>query len=81
MRFFRSYKFVITVRNTLLISLYRLVSASPFPIILAVMPNQVRNDRTKRFIKTVTYAPNPISTVVLIGLLNLSPLSANRACE
>ena len=71
MRFFRSYKFAITVRNTLLISLYQLVFAFPFPIILAIMLNQVRNDRTKRFIQTVTYAPNFISIVVLIGLLNL----------
>ena len=71
MRFFRSYKFSITVRNTLLISLYQLIFAFPFPIILAIMLHQLAGHRTKRFVQTITYAPNFISVVVLIGLLNL----------
>ncbi len=71
MRFFRSYKFYITLKNTLLISLYQLVFAFPFPIILAIMLNQVRSYSYKRFVQTITYAPNFISVVVLIGLLNL----------
>ena len=70
MRFFRSYKFVITVKNTFLISLYQLVFGFPFPIILAIMLNQIGQGK-KRFVQTVTYAPNFISIVVLIGLLNL----------
>ena len=71
MRFFRSYKFSVTVRNTFLISLYQLIFAFPFPVILAIMLHQVADPRTRRFVQTVTYAPNFISIVVLIGLLNL----------
>ncbi len=70
-RFVNSYQFLTIVRNTLLISLYQLVFAFPFPIILALLLNQLRSQKSKRFIQTITYAPNFISIVVLIGLLNL----------
>lgn len=68
-RFFESPDFLLILQNTLWINLANLVLGFPFPILLAVMLNQVAGNRTKRFIQTVTYAPYFISTVVLVGMM------------
>ncbi len=69
LRFFKSYQFSNTVRNTLWISLYTLIASFPIPIILALGINQMQARRFKRFFQTVIYLPHFISTVVMIGLL------------
>ncbi len=73
--FFSSYFFPVLLENTLSLSLYSLLVGMPIPIIVALLLNEVRNQRYKRFIQTVTYAPHFISTVVLVGmiLIVLSP--------
>lgn len=67
-KFFHSYQFNVTIKNTLIISLYSIVTF-PIPIVLALMVNQMRANRFKRFFQTVTYMPHFISTVVMIGLM------------
>nr|WP_234489221.1 ABC transporter permease subunit [Paenibacillus sp. S28] len=67
-KFFHSYQFNITIKNTLIISLYSIVTF-PIPIVLALMVNQMRASRFKRFFQTVTYMPHFISTVVMVGLM------------
>jgi putative aldouronate transport system permease protein len=67
-KFFHSYQFSRTIKNTLIISVYSLVTF-PIPIVLALMINQMRTNRFKRFFQTVTYMPHFISTVVMVGLL------------
>ncbi|MFX3641451.1 MAG: sugar ABC transporter permease, partial [Candidatus Pristimantibacillus sp.] len=57
-RFFESYQLGTIIRNTLGISIYELFVAFPAPIILALMINQLTNERFKRFVQTVTYAPH-----------------------
>lgn len=76
-RFLNSMDFWPLIRNTLVISLYSLALGFPFPIIMALIFNQVRRQRVKKFIQTVTYMPHFISLVVLVGmiLLFLSPSS------
>ena len=64
--FMNTPRFWMIFKNTLKISLYSLISF-PFPIILAVFLNNVRNVRRKKFVQTVTYMPHFISTVVLVG--------------
>jgi putative aldouronate transport system permease protein len=61
--------------NTLVISVYQIVAGFPAPIILALLINEMRNQRYKKFVQTVTYAPYFLSIVVLVGMLNvfLSP--------
>ncbi|MGI6652911.1 MAG: ABC transporter permease [Christensenellales bacterium] len=73
--FFSSYYFPVLLKNTLALSVYSLVVGMPIPIIVALLLNEVRNQRYRRFIQTVTYAPHFISTVVLVGiiLIVLSP--------
>ncbi|WP_083689903.1 sugar ABC transporter permease [Paenibacillus sp. FSL H7-0331] len=70
-RFFESYQLGTIIRNTLGISIYELFVAFPAPIILALMINQLTNERFKRFVQTVTYAPHFISTVVVVGIVYL----------
>ena len=68
-RFFQSYQFWNTLKNTLVINLYELVFAFPLAIIFALMLNQVTRSGFKRWVQTITYAPHFISTVVLVGML------------
>lgn len=70
-RFFRSPYFIDIIRNTIVISLYGLVVGFPLPILLALGLNQIRSLKFKKFIQTVTYAPYFISTVVLVGIINI----------
>lgn len=70
-RFFRSPYFVDIIRNTIVISIYGMIVGFPIPILLALGLNQIRNLKFKKFIQTVTYAPYFISTVVLVGIINI----------
>ncbi|WP_340008432.1 ABC transporter permease subunit [Paenibacillus sp. FSL K6-0276] len=67
-KFFNSYQFSSTIKNTLIISLYSLITF-PIPIILALMVNQMRPNRFRRFFQTISYMPHFISTVVMVGLM------------
>jgi len=69
--FFSSYYFWPLVRNTIVISLYSLIAGFPIPIILALMLNEVKNYKYKKFLQTVYYAPHFISTVVLVGIITI----------
>ena len=69
--FFDSPQFEILVTNTVLISVYTLMWSFPFPIILALMVNEIRRPRIKKTIQTITYAPFFISVVVLVNMINV----------
>ncbi len=56
-------------RNTVLIRFYGIVWGFPSPIILALMLNELRNDKFKRVIQSITYLPHFISLVVVCGML------------
>ncbi|WP_205173511.1 ABC transporter permease [Bacillus pakistanensis] len=70
-RFFDSYYFWRLIKNTLGIGLYTLAVAFPIPIIVALMLNEVRNSKFKKFVQTVIYAPHFLSTVVVVGMMIL----------
>lgn len=57
------------VRNTLKISVMKLVLTFPVPIILALMMNAVPNGAYKRVVQTVSYMPHFISWVVVAAML------------
>jgi len=69
--FFRSAMFNVTFTNTLLLSFYSILFGFPIPIIFALLLNQLRTKKLKKFVQTVSYAPFFISTVVLVSMLNL----------
>ncbi|QJC53622.1 sugar ABC transporter permease [Paenibacillus albicereus] len=57
------------VRNTLGISLIKLVIGFPLPIIFALLLNEVRSVLFKKSIQTITYLPHFLSWVILGGIL------------
>lgn len=70
-KFFDSFQFKTTIRNTLVITLYSMLVMFPLPIVLALGVNQLKNKTYRKIFQTVTYMPHFISTVVMVGLLTL----------
>ena len=70
-QYFNSYQFGLTIRNTIVISLYTILVTFPLPIALALMCNQIRAKKFKKFFQVSTYLPHFISTVVMCGMLIL----------
>ena len=70
-RFFRSYRFIRLITNTLRLSLMSLILGSPMPILLALMLNEVRSRAFKKIVQTVSYAPHFISVVCISGMILL----------
>lgn len=68
-KFFTSYKFARSLKNTLTLSVYSLLVSFPIPIIFALLLNSMRGKVYKKIIQTVTYIPHFISTVVMVGLV------------
>ena len=68
-RLFNSYWFPITLKNTLTISFLNLILSFPLPIIFALAANELRNEKVKRVLQTVSYAPHFISMVVMCGMV------------
>nr|MCR4588145.1 sugar ABC transporter permease [Lachnospiraceae bacterium] len=66
-QYFKSAMFWPTLRNTFLISLTSIVVGFPAPIILAMIINQLRNQRWKKILQTTVYIPYFISVVVLVS--------------
>lgn len=69
--FFSTHNCWTVIWNTICLSLYSLIARFPFPIIVAMMLNQLQHKKTKKTIETVTYAPHFISTVVLVGMIRI----------
>ncbi len=77
MQYFRSYQFAVTIKNTLVLSVYSILVGFPLPILLALMCNQMKTKMFKKVFQVVTYLPHFISTMVMCGLILifLSPSS------
>ena len=69
--FFNSFYFWRLIRNTFALSIYSMVIGFPMPIIFALMLNEVRMAKFKKFTQTVMYAPHFISMVVMVGIINI----------
>lgn len=57
------------IRNTLLLSFYGFLFSFPAPIILALLLNELRNERFKKVVQTISYLPHFVSTVIMVGLV------------
>ena len=68
--FFKGYYFKTLLTNTFSISLYSLAVGFPIPIIIALILNEL-TPKFKKITQTVLYAPHFISTVVLVGTMQL----------
>jgi len=67
-RIFAFQTFYRALRNTVVISLLKLVAGFPMPIILAIVLNEVRHLKFKKVVQTVSYLPYFLSWVVLAGV-------------
>lgn len=63
------------IQNTLLLNLLSLVFYFPFPIIFAILLNEIKSVRYKKCIQTISYIPHFLSAVVMVSIMNvmLSP--------
>jgi putative aldouronate transport system permease protein len=68
-RFFHNYQFWTLIKNSLGLSVFQLIIGFPMPIIIALLLNQMVQEKYKRFVQTVIYAPHFVSTVVLAGMV------------
>lgn len=68
-KFVTSYKFSSIMLNTLVLSAYTVVAAVPFPILLALSLNAVRNKYYKKTVQLISYMPHFISVVVIVSMM------------
>ena len=74
--YFMKNGFSSIMRNTLITSCLTLLFSFPAPIILALMLNEVKNAKIKKFVQTASYLPYFISWVIASNIF-LTFLSAN----
>jgi len=60
--------FLLSIRNTLAMSLINLVFGTLSSILLAILLNEVRTRWFKRTVQTVTYLPHFLSMVIVVGM-------------
>lgn len=66
---FDSIYFTDVLRNTLVISILKLVTGFPMPIIIALMFNEIKNVRFKNVIQGVSYLPHFLSWVIVASMI------------
>lgn len=74
-RFINGFYFGRTLRNTFLISLYNILWGFPAPIILALLLNELRSNKFKRVVQSISYIPHFISMVVICTMIRQFSLS------
>ncbi len=65
---FNRADFLLSIRNTLAMSLINLVFGTLAAILLAILLNEVRSRAFKRTVQTVTYLPHFLSMVIVVGM-------------
>ncbi|MFD0871896.1 ABC transporter permease [Paenibacillus residui] len=60
--------FYVVLKNTIIISLYKLIFGFPVPIMFALLLSEVSSLKFKKVVQTVSYLPHFISWVVLAGI-------------
>lgn len=68
--FFKSHYARTTFTNTLRLSMYSMATF-PLPIIMALLINEISNERVKKVSQTIMYAPHFVSLVVLVSMMDL----------
>jgi putative aldouronate transport system permease protein len=56
-------------RNTVVLGGLSLLFTFPIPIVLALLLNELRGQRFKKFVQTVSYLPHFISVVIVAGMI------------
>lgn len=63
--------------NTIVLSIESIIITFPLPIIYAILLNELRGQRFKKAVQTISYLPHFISVIIIVGMVNefLSPSS------
>lgn len=67
--FLQDEQFWIVVKNTIYIAILKFMFGFPAPIILALLINEVKNNKYKRFVQSVSYLPHFFSWIVVAYIL------------
>lgn len=70
-RLFSENDFLLLLKNTLILNLLDVLVAFPFPILIAILLNEVGRKYWKNSIQTILYAPHFLSWVVIVGITML----------
>ncbi len=70
-QFFSTSIAVTAIKNTIVLSLEQLVISFPIPIIFALLLNQLRSNKFRKVVQTVSYAPYFLSNVILVCIMNM----------
>jgi len=68
-QFLRDPSFWRAFRNTLFLSVSYLIVRFPLTLIFALLLNEIRNIKWKKFVQTVSYLPHFISMVIIAGMI------------
>ena len=58
------------IKNTLIISVMKIVILFPLPVILAVMITELRNQKFSKLVQGIVFLPHFFSWVVIVGIFN-----------
>lgn len=67
--FFNDYQSWNLIKNTLIISSMKVFLGLPFPILLALMFNELRKGKFRSIAQSISYLPHFLSWVIVIGLM------------
>lgn len=57
------------IKNTLVLSIVTIIGDLPFPILLAILFNEIRNMKFKKVVQTISYMPHFLSWASVIGMV------------
>jgi putative aldouronate transport system permease protein len=66
---FNQPTFTRTIWNTLYMSVWKLALRIVVPVTVAILLNELRSDKLKRFYQTLIYIPNFLSWIIMAGVL------------
>ncbi len=69
-RFFKSMQFPLVMKNTLILSFYNLLVSTPMALFLAVCVNYLTNQKYKKTVQMITYAPHFVSVIIMVAIMN-----------
>lgn len=58
------------IKNTLIISLMKIVILFPLPVVLAVMITELKNQKFSKLVQGIVFLPHFFSWVVIVGIFN-----------
>lgn len=67
--FFGSPYFFRVLKNTVLISVFKIIFSFPVPLVFAILLNEVIHKTFKKSIQTISYMPHFISTVIVVSIM------------